>query len=344
MLAYVSRETVYRKEATLFHVKHLKRQNNMETIITVTDLTHHYGTQTALKGINFSVNRGEVLGLLGPNGAGKTTTIRLINGIFNPSSGKVSILGMDPTVHGEQIRSRTGVLTETPALYERLTARQNLDFFGTLTDLPAEQRYARINELLSFFQLTERKEDRVESFSKGMKQRLALARAILHHPEILFLDEPTSGLDPESANQVHELILTARNNNGQTTILCTHNLYEAQRLCDRIAIMKKGQIVAFGSLEQLRQRFSPGIDLEIRLESVLPAGSVQEIVQNSAVSQVADTHTTIWKVHVESESIIPDIATDLVRHGARILALQPFEASLEKIYFYLQNNEQAGAA
>jgi len=316
----------------------------MNFIITVTNLTHHYGTHTALKDISFSVNRGEVLGLLGPNGAGKTTTIRLINGIFSPSAGSISILGMNPALQGEQIRRQTGVLTETPALYERLTARQNLDFFGTLADLPTPDRHARINDLFSFFQLAERADDRVETFSKGMKQRLALARAALHTPQILFLDEPTAGLDPESANQVHEMILTARKKNGQTTILCTHNLHEAQRLCDRFAIMKKGQILAIGSLGQLRQQFSPGIDLEIRLESVLPAGSVQKIMQNSAVSRVADTHTAIWKVHVENESVIPDIATDLVRHGARILALQPFEATLEKIYFYLQNNEQAGAA
>lgn len=316
----------------------------MNFIITVTNLTHHYGTHTALKDISFSVNRGEVLGLLGPNGAGKTTTIRLINGIFSPSSGSISILGMNPALQGEQIRRQTGVLTETPALYERLTARQNLDFFGALADLPTPERHARINDLFSFFQLAERADDRVETFSKGMKQRLALARAALHTPQILFLDEPTAGLDPESANQVHEMILTARKKNGQTTILCTHNLHEAQRLCDRFAIMRKGQILAIGSLDQLRQQFSPGINLQVRLEQLLSMDARDAIRKLNGVLRIEEAHSNLCELHIETESIIPDIAAHLVQYGARILALTPRKAGLEQIYFHLQNNGTAGAA
>ncbi len=315
----------------------------MKTIITVSNLSHRYGTHTALNEINFSVNRGEVLGLLGPNGAGKTTTIRLMNGIFNPSSGKISILGMDPTTQGEQIRRQTGVLTETPALYERLTARQNLEFFGMMTDLPPQERNTRIKDLLSFFQIADRADDRVESFSKGMKQRLALARAVLHHPQVLFLDEPTSGLDPESASQVHDLILTARKNNGQTTVLCTHNLYEAQRLCDRLAIMKKGEILAFGSLKQLRQQFSPGIDLKVKLESPLSADAINALSKNGSIRQTRDENGTICTLHIEMESVIPDIVNSLIQHDARIMALVPLEPTLEQIYFQLQNNGNTGA-
>lgn len=314
----------------------------MDIIITVNNLTHHYGTHTALRSINFSVNRGEVLGLLGPNGAGKTTTIRLINGIFNPSEGHISVLGLDPTTHGEQIRRQTGVLTETPALYERLTARQNLDFFGSLADLPNPQRQTRIRDLLSFFQLADRAEDRVETFSKGMKQRLALARAVLHSPQILFLDEPTAGLDPESANQVHEMILHARKNNGQTTILCTHNLFEAQRLCDRLVIMKKGHVLTQGSLGQLRRQVSPGITLVVRLEHPLPTAALNAVTALPGVLQVETSDSNLCKIHIEMESIIPDIAARLVQHGARILALNPTKAGLEQIYFHLQNNEMAG--
>ncbi|NMB88918.1 MAG: ABC transporter ATP-binding protein, partial [Chloroflexi bacterium] len=247
----------------------------MENVIEVEALQHYYGRQQAIGGLSFQVHRGEVLGLLGPNGAGKTTTVRLVNGLFPPTSGHIRVLGLDPVQQGYAVRQRTGVLTETPALYERLTARQNLEFFGVMAGMPEADRQARIAELLAFFELTERADHRTGTFSKGMKQRLALARALLHRPQLLFLDEPTSGLDPEAAQQVHTLIDDVRRRNGQTVLICTHNLFEAQRLCDRLAIMNHGHLLALGTLAELRRRVTPGLWVQVELMQPLagdPAG------------------------------------------------------------------------
>ena len=216
----------------------------MNSIVEVKNLERTFGDHKALDDLTFSVHSGEVFGLLGPNGAGKTTTVRVLNGILPPSAGGVRVFNLDPATQGESVRRRTGVLTETPALYERLSARENLEFFGTLHELPASELNTRVDEMLGFFELTSRAKDKVETYSKGMKQRLALARALIHRPPLLFLDEPTSGLDPEAAQQVDDLIANLRRTKEQTVILATHNLLEAQRLCDRVAIMNKGKILA----------------------------------------------------------------------------------------------------
>jgi ABC-2 type transport system ATP-binding protein len=247
----------------------------MNTVIEVEGLTHHYGQHVAVDDISFSVREGEILGLLGPNGAGKTTTVRLLNGLFPPTSGRMRVLGMDPASQGDQIRRKSGVLTETPALYERLTAHQNLNFFGTLNGMKSAELKARSDELLTFFDLKSRADDRAGTYSKGMKQRLALARALLHHPTLLFLDEPTSGLDPEASQQVHELISTIRNRNGHSVLMATHNLFEAERLCDRLVVMSKGRLLAFGSLHELRSRLAPGLWINISLLSPLAEHALQ---------------------------------------------------------------------
>src|SRR5574342_887656 len=214
----------------------------MNSIIEVKDLQRTFGVQRAVDGMTFTVESGEVFGLLGPNGAGKTTTVRLLNGILPPSAGSARVFGLDPSTQGETVRRRTGVLTETPALYERLPARENLEFFGTLHEIAASELQARVDEMLGFFGLLARAKDKVETYSNGMKQRLALARALIHKPPLLFLDEPTSGLDPEAAQQVNDMIASLSRANGQTVVLATHNLLEAQRLCDRVAIMNRGKI------------------------------------------------------------------------------------------------------
>ena len=168
----------------------------MNPVIEVNNLQRTFGAQKAVDGMTFSVESGEVFGLLGPNGAGKTTTVRLLNGILPPSAGTARVFGLDPTLDGASIRQRTGVLTETPALYERLSARENLEFFATLQNLSGPDLTRRVDDMLAFFELASRAGDKVETFSKGMKQRLALARALVHKPPLLFLDEPTLGPRP----------------------------------------------------------------------------------------------------------------------------------------------------
>jgi ABC-2 type transport system ATP-binding protein len=313
----------------------------MNTVIEVEGLTHHYGQHVAVDDISFSVREGEILGLLGPNGAGKTTTVRLLNGLFPPTSGRMRVLGMDPASQGDLIRRKSGVLTETPALYERLTAHQNLNFFGTLNGMPSAELKARSDELLTFFDLKSRADDRAGTYSKGMKQRLALARALLHHPTLLFLDEPTSGLDPEASQQVHELISTIRNRNGHSVLMATHNLFEAERLCDRLVVMSKGKLLAFGSLHELRSRLAPGLWVNISLLSPL----AEDVLLGFAVAglqkiETPDSHCV--KMQVAEEAVIPQVVASLVQKGAQIVSLQQNQVSLEEIYFMLQNQQKEG--
>jgi ABC-2 type transport system ATP-binding protein len=250
---------------------------------------------------------------------------------------------MDPVKQGTEIRRRAGVLTETPALYERLTAQQNLEFFGMLAGMPSEQLSRRISELLSFFELEPRKNDRTGTYSKGMKQRLALARALLHNPELLFLDEPTSGLDPEASAQVHELITSVRDRTGGTVLLATHNLFEAQRLCDRVVVMNRGRLLASGTLDELREQVLPGLWLEIRLLEPVNDELAQGLAGFAGVMQVNAAQPVTWNVQVEAENVIPQVVTHLVSARAQIVEMKQNRATLEEIYFKLQSREQEGA-
>jgi ABC-2 type transport system ATP-binding protein len=230
------------------------------------------------------------------------------------------------------------VLTETPALYERLPARENLEFFGTLHEIPASELNARVEEMLEFFGLTARAKDKVETYSKGMKQRLALARALIHKPPLLFLDEPTSGLDPEAAQQVDDLIADLGRTDGQTVILATHNLLEAQRLCDRVAIMNKGRILALGSLNELSRKLWPVTWVDIVFH-VKPSEQVAENLQARAGVIRASLESDALSVQVESEDVIPAVVRHLVEQGESILKVNPRAYTLEDIYFALQAGE-----
>ncbi|MDL1912281.1 ABC transporter ATP-binding protein [Chloroflexi bacterium CFX6] len=308
------------------------------SIIEVNDLRRTFGENAAVDGMTFTVEPGEVFGLLGPNGAGKTTTVRLLNGILPPSEGTARVFGLDPTTHGEDIRRRTGVLTETPALYERLSARENLEFFATLQEVPESDASRRVDEMLDFFELTSRANDKVEIFSKGMKQRLALARALIHKPPLLFLDEPTSGLDPEAAQQVNDLIAGLSRANGQTVVLATHNLFEAQRLCDRVAVMNKGKILALGSLKELARKLWPVTWVDIMFHMKPRENIADALKAHRGVIQVSAGEEAL-AVQVENEDVIPEVVRHLVEKGESILRVNPRDYTLEDIYFALQAGE-----
>jgi len=314
----------------------------METVINVQNLKHYYGEHLALQDLSFQVSRGEVFGLLGPNGAGKTTSVRLLNGMFEASGGKMEVMGFTPGTQGEHIRTVSGVLTETPALYERLTARQNLKFFGTLADMSDSEIAARTDELLKLFDLSDQADVRTGTFSKGMKQRLALARAWLSRPKLLFLDEPTSSLDPEAAVQVRELIADVRQKEGTTVLICSHNLDEAQRLCDHLLIMRKGSALATGTLDDLRKLVSTGLWLQIHL--LKPFSDWQSTLSGlKGVRKFELQDETSMKIEVESQENIPQVVSALVMKGAQFLKLQPQEISLEEVYLKLQNiNKENG--
>jgi ABC-2 type transport system ATP-binding protein len=312
----------------------------MDNVIDVKELYRTFGEIRAVDGLTFSIQPGEVFGLLGPNGAGKTTTVRLLNGLLPPSSGLVRIFGLDPATQGEQVRQKTGVLTESPSLYERLSARENLTFYGTLAEIPEESLGKRVDEILEFFELGTRASDKVETFSKGMKQRMALARALLHQPPLLFLDEPTSGLDPEAAQQVDALI-ESLSHKGQTIILCTHNLTEAERLCDRVAVMNKGRALALGSLTDLSRRLWPATWVDVKLMDAAPASQL-EAAKNFRNAKQAEASSESLSVRLESKQDIPDFVRHLAQTGAPILSVSPRAHSLEDIYFAIQNGRKEG--
>ena len=307
-------------------------------VIDVIELQRTFGENRAVDGMTFHVEPGEVFGLLGPNGAGKTTTVRLLNGILPPSGGTMRVFDLDPATQGELVRKQTGVLTETPSHYERLSARENLEFFGTLTEIPAADLPRRVDEMLTFFDLAQRAEDKVETFSKGMKQRLALARALIHKPPLLFLDEPTSGLDPEAAQQVNDLIAGLSRSSKQTVVLATHNLLDAQRLCDRVAILNKGRILAIGSLDELARNLWPVTWVDIVLFGEVAESALGVVSALRGVIQAAAENDSL-AIQVEAQEVIPQVVMALAQENVPILKVNPRDYNLEDIYFALQAGE-----
>lgn len=307
--------------------------------IETAGLTRRFGDTIAVNTLNLEVRRGEVFGFLGHNGAGKTTTVRLLNGVLMPDSGQAHVLGLSPIENGPALRARTGVLTETPSLDERLTARDNLTIYANLYGVPMGDVARRVNEMLATFDLADRAAEKVGGYSKGMKQRLALARAFLHRPELLFLDEPTSGLDPVSTRQVHEMIHHISAQEGGTVFLCTHNLNEAQRLCDRVAVMEHGRLVAIGTPETLARQLGQGLRFEIEVAPDQAAQAARLLHGLPPVLR-AETNRDVLLVSVSARAAIPDILAALVTDGIRIYRAAPLDASLEEIYFTLHDRNE----
>jgi ABC-2 type transport system ATP-binding protein len=308
----------------------------MNPIIQVDAVTRVFGSITALDGISFAVDEGEVFGVLGPNGSGKTTLVRLLNGVLAPSSGKAFLFGRDVTVDGPYVRARTGVLTETPSLYERLTARKNLSFFGRFYGIPDADIPQRVEKMLSLMNLEDRGDEAVGGFSKGMKQRLAIARALIHDPKVIFLDEPTSGLDPEASRQVDGIIREFASDKGKTIFLCTHNLNQAQHLCSRVAMISRGRILAQGSIHDLMERLWKAVPLDIEFLSPPSAGVLGKIREITGVTIDRVSENTIT-LQVSDKRLVPAVVQTAVQQGGEILRVNPREYSLEEIYFAVQD-------
>ena len=250
------------------------------------------------------------------------------------------MLGLDPVADGSALRRRTGVLTETPSLYESLTARDNLLVFADLYGIPRQEAVHRVEEMLARFALDDRADEKTGGYSKGMKQRLALARAFLHQPELLFLDEPTAGLDPVASKQVNDLIVQISRDEGRTVILATHNLHDAQRLCDRVAVMEHGRLVALGTPAELAQQYRQSITVEIETaaDQIKQAAA---LVQALPYVETAQYNATILTLEGVAHDAIPDVLARLVSAGVRVYRVAPGETTLEDVYFTLHHQREA---
>ena len=299
-------------------------------MIRTTGLGRRFGSLWAIRGMDLEVRRGEVLGLLGPNGAGKTTTVRLLTALIKPSEGSASVDGLDVQAQSDEVRARVGILTETPGLYDKLSATSNLDFFGRLHGLTAPARAERIEHYLRLFSLWDRRDDPAGTFSKGMKQKLAIARALLHEPAVVFLDEPTAALDPEAAYVVREAIEGLRRS-GRTIVLATHNLDEANRLCDRVAFVRGG-LVRVDSPAELRGAIGArGVEVVLADEPGPELVGLVRSIAGVTAAESLDGRLIVTAAH--PARVTPSVVRALVAGGADILEVRERATTLEQAYF-----------
>jgi ABC-2 type transport system ATP-binding protein len=305
-------------------------------MIITHQLSKRFDNFLAVDHIDLRVEASEVLALLGPNGAGKTTTVRMLTSLLHPSTGWARVAGFDVVKQAEQVRAVVGVLTEHHGLYNRMPAGDYLDFFGQIYKLPLEVRQKRIHFLLEQFGLQAHIDKRIGEFSKGMRQKLALARALLHSPPVLLLDEPTSAMDPESARLVRDSIRELRSEE-RTIIICTHNLSEAEELADKIAIIRQGKIIASGPTQALKARLLGPEEYEVHLATELNGFHL-----NMPAGAVLTTSGPNWIRYRAQDPAHanPLILQELLGQGLPVVSLQEVPRSLEQVY--LQAINEAG--
>ena len=277
----------------------------------------------ALKQLSLSLNPGEVFGFLGPNGAGKTTTVKLLTGVLTPSDGTCSVFGIDPNREPEKAHALSGIVTEHAQMYDNLTGMENLLFYSSVFGMEHAEGKKRAEFLLKELELEEAQNRKLSTYSTGMRQRLSLARALLHHPKILFLDEPTSGLDPESAQNVNHMIQNLAKEDGITVFLCTHQLRYAQEICTRYGLIEQGTLLASGTLQELRDSVFSTTRLRIRATG---------IPSDLPLEQVGASE---YQTAIHSEKEIPELVRKIVSGGGEIYAVYTEQPSLEDIYFAL---------
>jgi len=305
--------------------------------IETEQLSRHFDGLQAVDNLTLQVPAGIIFGFLGPNGAGKTTTIRLLLGLLEPTAGTASVLGFDIRTQAEQVREQVGVLLEHPGLYERLTAYDNLDFYGEIYRMPAIERRARIRQLLEHLGLWERRHERVGNLSKGMKQKLALARALLHRPPLVFLDEPTAGLDAFSAVALREDLVALARQEGVTVFLTTHNLAEAEKVCDRVGVIHRGRLVAEGRPDEIRTQVRrPRLEVTGRGFTSEVIAALERLPQ---VEKVARSEGGLT-INLKGQSNNADLVHLLVNRGAQIEEVRKVSASLEEAFVTLLKEQE----
>jgi len=309
-------------------------------MIEVRDLTKKFNDFTAVDHITFDVKKSEVFGLLGPNGAGKTTTIRMLSTLTRPTEGTATIGGYDIVKHDNKVRQLIGLVSEKMIMYDRLTAKENLRFFGKLYNLPKNILNERTDELLDLVQLTKWKDSKVGTFSTGMRQRMNVVRALLNMPKVLFLDEPTLGLDPQSTVEVREFIKKANKENKTTIILTTHMMNEADLLCDRIGIMDQGKIDTLDTSTNLKKLISGDDTTILKLEIPNLTNKLLTKIQSvKCVSSVSRENNSHLKVHATGDDAF-DLIIDAVRaEKAKINSIEKLQPTLEDVFLHITGRE-----
>ena len=308
-----------------------------EIAIRTENLTRTFGTVRAVDGLTIEVPAGIILGFLGPNAAGKTTTIRLLLGLLEPTSGRAEVLGFDTRTQADEIRQRTGALLEHPGLYERLSAEDNLEFYGRVCRLPSTERRARIKELLTHLDLWERRKEIVRTWSRGMKQKLAMARTLLHRPSLIFLDEPTAGLDPVAATALREDLITLATRENVTVFLTTHNLAEAEKLCGKVGVIRQGKLLVVGHPDELRARSGAP-----RAE-VIGRGFNEEVLallRARPEVAAADLQNERLLIDLRGEVDIAPLVSLMVSAGVEVEEVRKGKASLEEVFLTLMEEEK----
>ncbi len=326
-------------------------------MIEAFDLTRRFGTFTAVSQVSLQVPDGAILALLGPNGAGKTTTIRMLSGLLAPTEGNATVAGYDIRREPDAVRACVGLVTDVPGLFEQMKVPAYLDFFGNIYGLTSAERTHRIDELLEFFDLASHRNEKMVGFSKGMKQKVALARALIHEPAILFLDEPTSGLDPLAARAVRELIVGLKRSN-RSIILCTHDLDEAERLADQVAIIRQGRIVALDTPSTLRKQATGETLVLIELvgKCPLPLETLATIegVHNplfrekkatGSLSSVIQSTGFMFEYQTPQPKLVnPQVLSRLITAGAQVVTVTCETRSLEDVYISAMGDGDVGAS
>jgi ABC-2 type transport system ATP-binding protein len=310
--------------------------HDQDAVIRTEGLTRDFGTLRAVDGLTIEVRRGSVFGFLGPNGSGKTTTIRMLLGLIATTSGRANVMGFDAARQASDIRARSGCLLEHSGIYDRLSAEDNLDLFGRIWKLSAAERRARIKEVLQSFSLWDRRSDAAGSWSRGMKQKLAIARVLLHRPALVFLDEPTAGLDPLAAAALRDDLAALARREGVTVFLTTHNLSEAEKLCARVAVIRRGRLLAEGAPEELRVRKSgQRVEIEGRGFDDHVLAALRERPEIGS-AEVRDGRLV---VDLKNNSPMAPLVPLLVSAGVEIEEIRKERASLEDVFMTLMEEE-----
>jgi ABC-2 type transport system ATP-binding protein len=311
-----------------------------QSIIKVQNLTKMFNKFTAVDNISFDVKKGEIFGLLGPNGAGKSTTLRVLSTLARPTKGTASIGGFDIVKDDTEVRKLIGIVSEKMIMYNRLTARENLWFFGSLFNIPKDVLTKRIDELLELVELTKWKNAQVGTFSTGMRQRMNVVRALLNLPQVLFLDEPTLGLDPQSSVEIREFIKKLNRENGTTVVITTHMMVDADLLCDRIAIVDHGKIVALDTSTNLKKTISGADTTIIKLEiSNLDSVLVESIRALKCADSVTQEDATHLKLLVHGNEAFDSIIDAVRSKNGRIASMENLQPTLEDVFLHITGHQ-----